>query len=78
MLNLTTYFRLKKENDDYRQQLLVHNSKEKGQQIEFLRQMVRASEDALTKERNQKKDDRYKILMNQVCCWFLLREINNK
>ncbi len=55
MLNLTTYFRLKKENDDYRQQLLAHTSKEKGQQIEFLRQMVRASEDALTKERNHLK-----------------------
>jgi len=57
----------------------LNNSKEKDQQIEFLRQMIRTSEDALSKERNNlkktktKKDDRYKILMNQVCCSFLFK-----
>jgi hypothetical protein len=72
-------FRLKKENDDYRQQLLEYNSKEKDQQIEFLRQMIRASEDALIKEQNDlkrtksKKNDRYKILMNQVCSSFFIK-----
>jgi hypothetical protein len=41
--------------------------------MEFLRQMIRASEDALSKERNNltktktKKNARYKLLMNQVC-----------
>ncbi len=65
-------FRLKKENEHYRQQLLLFNSKEKDQQIEFLRQMIRASEDELMKERNNlektkaKKDERYKSLLNQV------------
>jgi FtsZ-binding cell division protein ZapB len=71
-------FRLKKENEDYRQQLLLFNSKEKDQQIEFLRQMIRASEDELAKERNNlkktktKKDDRYKSLLNQVRSFFLI------
>jgi FtsZ-binding cell division protein ZapB len=50
----------------------LSNAKEKDQQIEFLRQMIRTSEDALVKERNNskktkaKKDDRYKSLLNQV------------
>ncbi len=65
-------FRLKKENEDYRQQLLLFNAKEKDQQIEFLRQMIRASEDALVKERNSmkktkaKKDERYKSLVLSI------------
>jgi FtsZ-binding cell division protein ZapB len=63
---------LKKENEDYRQQLLLFNAKEKDQQIEFLRQMIRASEDALVKERNSmkktkaKKDERYKSLVLSI------------
>jgi len=44
--------RLKNENEEYRQQLLLCNSKEKDQQIEVLCQMIRTSEDALSKERN--------------------------
>jgi FtsZ-binding cell division protein ZapB len=71
-------FRLKKENENYRQQLLLFNSKEKDQQIEFLRQTIRASEDALLKERNNlkktktKKDERYKSLLNQVGYFYLM------
>lgn len=51
---------------------------EKDRQIEFLREMIRASEDALLKERNHskrtqtKKDDRYKTLLNQVCHPFII------
>lgn len=63
---------MKKENETYREQLRSYDVNEKDRQIDFLRQMIRASEDALSKERIQakrtltKKDDRYKTLLNQV------------
>ena len=63
---------MKKENETYREQLQSYDANEKDRQIEFLRQMIRASEDALSRERNQakrkkkKKDNRYKLLLNQV------------
>jgi len=66
-------YHVKQENDDYHQQLSFYNSKEKDQQIEFLRHMIRTSEDALIKERIQlqktkrKRDDGYKISNHQVC-----------
>ncbi len=66
-------YHVKQENDDYHQQLSFYNSKEKDQQIEFLRHIIRTSEDALIKERiqlqkiKQKRDDGYKISNNQVC-----------
>ena len=63
---------MKKENETYREQLRSYDFNEKDRQIDFLREMIRASEDALSRERNQikrskaKKDDRYKLLLNQV------------
>ena len=67
-----------KENESYREQIRSLDSNEKDRQIEFLREMIRASEDALLKERNHskrtqtKKDDRYKTLQNQVCLSFII------
>ncbi|CAF1106994.1 unnamed protein product [Rotaria sordida] len=64
--------RLKKENDDYRQQLSLHDGKEKNLQVEYLRQMIRESKSALIKERTnlQKtkavKDDHGKKFNNQI------------
>ncbi|CAF3311788.1 unnamed protein product, partial [Rotaria sp. Silwood2] len=63
--------RLKKENNEYRQQLSSNrsnNSKDQQQQqIELLRQMIRTSEDALVKERAKTtKNDDYKVLNDQV------------
>ncbi|CAF1082746.1 unnamed protein product [Rotaria sordida] len=62
--------RLKKENNEYRQQLSSNrsnNSKDQQQQIELLRQMIRTSEDALVKERAKTiKNDDYKTLNDQV------------
>jgi hypothetical protein len=65
--------RLRKANDDYRQQSLLNNPKEQEQQIDLLRQMIRASEETLLKERAKiqklkaKKEDHYKIFIAQVC-----------
>ncbi|CAF1168377.1 unnamed protein product [Adineta steineri] len=64
--------RLKKENNEFRQQASSNrsnNSNDQQQQIELLRQMVRASEDALTKERTTittAKNDNYRVLNDQV------------
>ncbi|CAF2520138.1 unnamed protein product [Rotaria sp. Silwood2] len=66
------YSRLKKENDDYRQKLLLYDGKEKDLQVEYLRQMIREIEFALIKEQTnlQKtkalKNDHYKKLNNQI------------
>jgi hypothetical protein len=59
--------RLKKENNEIRQQSSSNRSND--QQVELLRQMVRASEDALNKERAKtttKKTDDYRVLNDQV------------
>ncbi|CAF4786446.1 unnamed protein product [Rotaria sp. Silwood1] len=64
--------RLKKENNEYRQQLSSNRSnnskdQQQQQQIELLHQMIRTSEDALVKERAKiTKNDDYKTLNNQV------------
>ncbi|CAF1623594.1 unnamed protein product, partial [Didymodactylos carnosus] len=79
--------RLRKENDQLKQQLTLYRSGGNGggdnqpinnssandkQQIELLRQMIRSSEEALSKERNRlhkttsKKLDDYRILTDQV------------
>lgn len=63
--------RLKKENNDFRQQSSSNRSNDQQQQqIELLKQMIRASEDALAKERTKittnKKTEDYKILNDQV------------
>ncbi|CAF3521621.1 unnamed protein product [Rotaria sp. Silwood1] len=65
--------RLKKENDDYRQQLLLLNDrKQTDLQIENLRQIINESEYALIKEQNnlQKikilKDENYKKFNNKI------------
>lgn len=68
--------RLKIENDNYRQHVPLDNCKEKDYQVECLRHMIRACEDALIKERmnlqktKAKKIDHYKKLNNQVCLIF--------
>ncbi|CAF1460193.1 unnamed protein product [Rotaria magnacalcarata] len=64
--------RLKKENNEFRQQLASsrpNNSKDQQQQIELLRQMIRTSEDALVKERAKTtttKTDDYRLLNDQI------------
>ncbi len=67
--------RLKKENNELRQQSSSTRSNDQQQQIELLRQMVRAGEDALTKERAKtttKKTNDYRALNDQVdlTFWF--------
>jgi hypothetical protein len=61
--------RLKKENDEFRQQLTLNRSNNNNsndqQQIELLRQMVRSSEDALAK-----KADDLRTLTDQVNGFF--------
>ena len=62
---------MKKENSEIRQQLSSNRSNDQQQQqIDLLRQMVRASEEALNKERakttNTKKTDDYRMLNDEV------------
>ena len=60
------------ENDDYRQQLLSLNSKQKDSEVELLREIIRINEVAQMKERNDlqktkiKSNQQYKKLHNQV------------
>ncbi|UJR23988.1 hypothetical protein I4U23_026954 [Adineta vaga] len=62
--------RLKKENNDIRQQISSNRSTTNSndqQQIDLLRQMVRTSEDALAKERTKAtKSEDYRVLNDQV------------
>jgi len=64
--------RLRKENEEYRQEFLLLNSKEQNGQIEYLREMVLTTEQKLLEEQNQlkklkiKKQQRYQSLLNQV------------
>lgn len=74
--------RLKKENSEIRQQVSSNRSNDQQQQqIELLRQMARASEEALNKERaktnNTKKTDDYRLLNDQVCLDIELIETNS-
>ena len=70
--------RLKKENNELRQQLSSNRSKnskdQQQQQIELLREMIRSSENALNKEkekRTNQKSDEYRALTEQVNLTFL-------
>lgn len=73
---------MRKENEEYRQELLLFNSKEQNGQIEYLREMVLTTEQKLLEEQNQlkklkiKKQQRYQSLLNQVRFYSFL--INRK
>ncbi|CAF5185505.1 unnamed protein product, partial [Rotaria magnacalcarata] len=66
------YSNLRKDNDNYYQQFSLYDGKEKNLQVEYLRQMIRANEYALIKERinlqktKAKTYDHYKKLNNQI------------
>ncbi|CAF2031266.1 unnamed protein product [Rotaria magnacalcarata] len=66
------YSNLRKGNDNYYQQFSLYDGKEKNLQVEYLRQMIRANEYALIKERinlqktKAKTYDHYKKLNNQI------------
>ena len=48
------------ENDDYRQQLLSLNSKQKDSEVELLREIIRINEVAQMKERNDLQKSKVK------------------